>query len=132
MRHALGRSHKNVEHGRRALLEPRASFKVWYEAVAGSCRVWTDERLEMAGMLALVYGKVCYSIGCLIVSTLDGLFHSSPKPGRRREREKETTELTNTLFSNAGYEGGRLVPIQPSERFLKGMTARAPLNHIIK
>lgn len=40
------------------VLEPRASFKTWSETVAGRCRAWTDEHLETAGVLALVYGKV--------------------------------------------------------------------------
>ena len=39
-------------------LEPRKSFKVWSETVAGRCRQWSDEHLETAGVLALVYGKV--------------------------------------------------------------------------
>ncbi|KAF4605638.1 Light-sensor Protein kinase [Pleurotus pulmonarius] len=38
-------------------LEPRSSFKIWSETVAGKCRAWTDEQLETAGVLALVYGK---------------------------------------------------------------------------
>lgn len=53
-----GRPYKDGEDGRQTPLEPRASFKVWSETVAGKCRVWTDEQLEMAGVLALVYGKV--------------------------------------------------------------------------
>ncbi len=58
------------------VLEPRKSFKVrifslisyffalnlssqvWSERVAGRCRTWTDEQMETAGVLALVYGKV--------------------------------------------------------------------------
>jgi light-regulated signal transduction histidine kinase (bacteriophytochrome) len=40
------------------MLEPRKSFKVWSETVGGRCRAWTDEQLETAGVLALVYGKV--------------------------------------------------------------------------
>ena len=40
-------------------LEPRNSFKVWSENVAGRSRAWTDEHIETAGVLALVYGKVC-------------------------------------------------------------------------
>ena len=39
-------------------LEPRRSFKLWSETVAGRCRAWTDEHLETAGVLSLVYGKV--------------------------------------------------------------------------
>ncbi len=41
-----------------ANLEPRQSFKVWSETIAGRARIWTDEQLETAGVLALVYGKV--------------------------------------------------------------------------
>jgi light-regulated signal transduction histidine kinase (bacteriophytochrome) len=40
-------------------LEPRISFKAWSQTVAGRSRAWTDEQLETAGVLALVYGKVC-------------------------------------------------------------------------
>lgn len=48
-------------------LQPRRSFKVWSETVAGRCRLWTDEQLETAGVLALVYGKVSvYSSTCSI------------------------------------------------------------------
>lgn len=39
------------------LLEPRRSFKIWSETVGGRCRAWTDEQMETAGVLALVYGK---------------------------------------------------------------------------
>jgi light-regulated signal transduction histidine kinase (bacteriophytochrome) len=61
-----GRPNKDGEDGRRTSLEPRTSFRVWSETVVGRCRVWTDEQLEMAGVLALVYGKVCHSIDCLV------------------------------------------------------------------
>ena len=53
-----GRPYKDGENGRLTSLEPRRSFKVWPEIVAGRCRLWADEQLEMAGVLALVYGKV--------------------------------------------------------------------------
>lgn len=43
-------------------LEPRKSFKVWSETVTGRCRIWTDEQLETAGVLALVYGKVSIDV----------------------------------------------------------------------
>jgi len=46
-------------------LEPRKSFKTWSEIVAGRCRAWTDEELETAGVLALVYGKVCFTVAML-------------------------------------------------------------------
>ena len=55
-----GRPYKDGE--ARNVLEPRASFRLWSETVAGRCRSWSDEHLETAGVLALVYGKVCRCI----------------------------------------------------------------------
>lgn len=46
------------EAGSAAALEPRKSFKVWCETTTGRCRRWSDEQLETAGVLALVYGQV--------------------------------------------------------------------------
>ncbi|EIM81705.1 uncharacterized protein STEHIDRAFT_66042 [Stereum hirsutum FP-91666 SS1] len=66
-------------------LEPRKSFKVWSEKVAGRCRNWTDEQLETAGVLALVYGKFI-------------------EVWRQKETALQTTKLTNILLSNAGHE----------------------------
>jgi hypothetical protein len=51
------RPYKDGGNGLRASLEPRALFKVWSKTVAAPCRVWTEEQLETAGMLAFVYGK---------------------------------------------------------------------------
>ncbi|TBU22864.1 hypothetical protein BD311DRAFT_675110 [Dichomitus squalens] len=67
------------------LLEPRASFKTWSESVAGRCRAWTDEHLETAGVLALVYGKFI-------------------EVWRQKESALQTTKLTNILLSNASHE----------------------------
>lgn len=39
-------------------LAPRKSFKIWSEIVAGRCRAWTDDQMETAAILSLVYGKV--------------------------------------------------------------------------
>ena len=44
----------------KASLEPRASFKAWSEVISSRSRAWTDEQLETAGVLALVYGKVSF------------------------------------------------------------------------
>jgi len=50
-----------------ASLEPRTSFKSWSQTIQGKSRAWTDEQLETAGVLALVYGKVRHpTIGSLI------------------------------------------------------------------
>lgn len=56
--HWAGKPFKEGSGTDKISLEPRKSFKVWSEKVAGRCRNWTDEQLETAGVLALVYGKV--------------------------------------------------------------------------
>ncbi|KAK0201599.1 hypothetical protein DFS33DRAFT_1385902 [Desarmillaria ectypa] len=71
--------------GSNAMLEPRKSFKIWSETVAGRCRAWTDEQLETAGVLALVYGKFI-------------------EVWRQKESALQTTKLTNLLLSNASHE----------------------------
>ncbi|CAE6489892.1 unnamed protein product [Rhizoctonia solani] len=68
-----------------AFLEPRKSFKVWKETVSGRCRAWTDEQLETAGVLALVYGKFI-------------------EVWRQKETALKTNQLTNLLLSNASHE----------------------------
>ena len=56
--HWAGKPFKAADQENSAVLEPRKSFKSWSQIVAGRSRVWTDEQLETAGVLALVYGKV--------------------------------------------------------------------------
>ena len=73
-----------------ARLEPRKSFKTWSEKVAGRCRAWTDEQLETAGVMALVYGKFI-------------------EVWRQKETALQTTKLTNILLSNASHEGLQIV-----------------------
>ncbi|KAG6900397.1 hypothetical protein C0993_011385 [Termitomyces sp. T159_Od127] len=76
-----GKPYKEVnEHGRS--LEPRKSFKTWSEIVDGRSRQWTDEQLETAGVLALVYGKFI-------------------EVWRQKENALQTTRLTEILLSNA-------------------------------
>ncbi|KAF8895314.1 hypothetical protein BD779DRAFT_1498791 [Infundibulicybe gibba] len=79
-----GRPYKDQK-GPQPALEPRKSFKIWSETVAGRCRAWTDEQLETAGVLALVYGKFI-------------------EVWRRKESALQTTQLTNLLLSNASHE----------------------------
>ncbi|TDL22224.1 hypothetical protein BD410DRAFT_788955 [Rickenella mellea] len=68
-----------------AVLEPRKSFKMWSERISGRCRAWTDEQMETAGVLALVYGKFI-------------------EVWRQKETAIQTTQLTNLLLSNASHE----------------------------
>ncbi|KAF7981483.1 hypothetical protein HWV62_33533 [Athelia sp. TMB] len=66
-------------------LEPRKSFKIWSETVSGRSRAWTDEHMETASVLALVYGKFI-------------------EVWRQKESALQTTKLTNILLSNASHE----------------------------
>jgi light-regulated signal transduction histidine kinase (bacteriophytochrome) len=84
--HWAGRPHKADATDVQARLEPRTSFKVWSQVVAGRSRQWTDEQLETAGVLALVYGKFI-------------------EVWRQKESALQTTKLTNILLSNASHEG---------------------------
>lgn len=67
--HWAGKPHKQGA-GDLASLEPRKSFKIWSEVVAGRCRAWTDEQMETASVLSLVYGKVCIVIYLHFISHL--------------------------------------------------------------
>ena len=90
--------------GSMAALGPQRSFKVWSETVTGKCRRWTDEQLETAGVLALVYGKVC---GRTHPSLLIRKHQLSQfiEVWRQKESALQTTKLTNILLSNASHEG---------------------------
>lgn len=52
-----GKPYKDEKAGADASLEPRRSFKTWSETVTGRSRAWSDDQLESAGVLALIYGK---------------------------------------------------------------------------
>lgn len=52
-----GKPYKDGKASEEASLEPRKSFKAWTETVTGCSRAWTDDQLESAGVLALIYGK---------------------------------------------------------------------------
>ena len=62
---------KFIKEGTTGYLEPRTSFKTWSETVVGKCREWTEEQVETAAVLCLVYGKfieVCHCITSLVPS----------------------------------------------------------------
>ncbi|KAL0578952.1 hypothetical protein V5O48_003044 [Marasmius crinis-equi] len=83
--HWAGKPYKQPGNAGKANLEPRKSFRIWSEKLAGRCRAWTDEQLETAGVLALVYGKFI-------------------EVWRQKESALATTKLTNLLLSNASHE----------------------------
>ncbi|KAI0775514.1 hypothetical protein BD413DRAFT_470488 [Trametes elegans] len=100
-----GRPHKS--HENRNVLEPRRSFKTWSETVAGRCRAWTDEHVETAGVLALVYGKFI-------------------EVWRQKESALQTTKLTNILLSNASHEVR--TPLNHIINYLE-LAMNGPLDH---
>ncbi|KIY71736.1 hypothetical protein CYLTODRAFT_450579 [Cylindrobasidium torrendii FP15055 ss-10] len=67
------------------VLEPRKSFKVWSENVAGRSRAWADEQLDTAAVLALVYGKFIHV-------------------WRQKESALQANKLTTLLLNNASHE----------------------------
>ncbi|KAG8926385.1 Light-sensor Protein kinase [Tulasnella sp. 408] len=85
-----GKPHKPGEE-ETASLEPRTSFKAWAQTVMGRCRSWTDEQLETAGVLALIYGKASSSAHFIEV-------------WRQKENAVKSTQLASLLLTNASHE----------------------------
>ena len=76
---------KLVRPGTQAFLEPRKSFEVWTETVASRCRDWTEDQIETAAVLCLVYGKFI-------------------AVWRQREAALERSQLTRLLLANSAHE----------------------------
>ncbi|EPS41541.1 hypothetical protein H072_4535 [Dactylellina haptotyla CBS 200.50] len=76
---------KKMKAGTVGLLEPRESFKLWSETVNGKSREWTDDEVETAAVLCLVYGKFI-------------------EVWRQKEAALQTSQLTRILLANASHE----------------------------
>lgn len=76
---------KFVKEGTEGYLEPRKSFKSWTETIAGRCRDWTDEEIETASVLCLVYGKFI-------------------EVWRQKEAALQNSQLTRLLLANSAHE----------------------------
>lgn len=76
---------KFVKEGTEGYLEPRKSFKTWSETVVGKCREWTEEEIETAAVLCLVYGKFI-------------------EVWRQKEAALESSQLTRLLLANSAHE----------------------------
>ncbi|KAG6832020.1 hypothetical protein H0H92_006056 [Tricholoma furcatifolium] len=76
-------------------LEPRRSFEIWSEVVAGHSRAWTDEQMDTAGVLALVYGKVPVAdiVGQDLTRLESGRSTSSKEPFDLRDTIEVATRL---------------------------------------
>jgi len=76
---------KFIKAGTEGYLEPRKSFKSWSEMVVGRCRDWTDDEMETAAVLCLVYGKFI-------------------DVWRQKEAALQTSQLTRLLLANSAHE----------------------------
>jgi len=76
---------KFVKEGTAGYLEPRKSFKTWSETVVGKCREWTEEEIETAAVLCLVYGKFI-------------------EVWRQKEAALQSSQLTRLLLANSAHE----------------------------
>jgi len=76
---------KVIREGTQAYLEPRKSFKVWHETVLGKCREWSEEQVETAAVLCLVYGKFI-------------------EVWRQKEAALQNSRLTRLLLANSAHE----------------------------
>ncbi|KAI3321355.1 hsp90-like protein [Xylariaceae sp. AK1471] len=76
---------KVIKDGTANFLEPRSSFKVWHEMVIGKCREWSEEQVETAAVLCLVYGKFI-------------------EVWRQKEAALQSSRLTRLLLANSAHE----------------------------
>lgn len=76
---------KLTKEGTEGFLEPRRSFAVWSETVVGKCREWTEEQIETAAVLCLVYGKFI-------------------EVWRQKEAALQKSQLTKLLLANSAHE----------------------------
>lgn len=76
---------KYVKEGTEGYLEPRKSFRTWSETVVGKCREWTEEEIETAAVLCLVYGKFI-------------------EVWRQKEAALQNSQLTRLLLANSAHE----------------------------
>lgn len=76
---------KIIQEGTQDYLEPRKSFQVWHETVLGKCREWSEEQIETAAVLCLVYGKFI-------------------EVWRQKEAALQNSRLTKLLLANSAHE----------------------------
>ncbi|TKA82828.1 hypothetical protein B0A55_01047 [Friedmanniomyces simplex] len=76
---------KYIKEGTEGYLEPRKSFRTWSEKVVGKCRDWTEEEIETAAVLCLVYGKFI-------------------EVWRQKEAAVQNSQLTRLLLANSAHE----------------------------
>ncbi|KAI9803598.1 MAG: hypothetical protein M1825_001941 [Sarcosagium campestre] len=76
---------KYIKDGTDGHLEPRKSFRTWSETVVGRCKEWTDDQIDTAAALCLVYGKFI-------------------EVWRQKEDAVQNSRLTRLLLANSAHE----------------------------
>ncbi|KAI1806284.1 hsp90-like protein [Daldinia bambusicola] len=76
---------KVIKEGTSSFLEPRSSFRAWHEVVIGKSREWSEEQVETAAVLCLVYGKFI-------------------EVWRQKEAALQSSRLTRLLLANSAHE----------------------------
>ncbi|EWC46901.1 hypothetical protein DRE_03913 [Drechslerella stenobrocha 248] len=98
---------KVMKTGTVGMLEPRKSFKLWSEMVTGKSKEWTDDEVETAAVLCLVYGKFI-------------------EVWRQKEAALHTSQLTRILLANASHEVR--TPLNAIINYLE-IALEGPLDH---
>lgn len=94
---------KVIQEGTQDYLEPRKSFQVWHETVLGKCREWSEEQIETAAVLCLVYGTT--PLNSRLYRGANG--NSSGKfieVWRQKEAALQNSRLTRLLLANSAHE----------------------------
>lgn len=76
---------KMIKAGTSNFLQPRSSFKAWRETVVGKSRQWSEEQVDTAAVLCLVYGKFI-------------------EVWRQKEAALQSSRLTRLLLANSAHE----------------------------
>ncbi|CAM1501851.1 Fc.00g038350.m01.CDS01 [Cosmosporella sp. VM-42] len=94
---------KVIREGTAGYLEPRMSFKTWHETVVGRCREWSEEQVETAAVLCLVYGKFGHLYIVVRISD-SGLLGKFIEVWRQKEAALQSSKLTRLLLANSAHE----------------------------
>lgn len=92
---------KVVREGTADYLEPRSSFRTWHETVVGKCRDWTEEQIETAAVLCLVYGTFQRQMIFYTLLIFPGKFI---EVWRQKEAALHNNKLTRLLLANSAHE----------------------------
>ncbi|CAG8949312.1 hypothetical protein HYFRA_00004938 [Hymenoscyphus fraxineus] len=76
---------KIVQPGTQHFLQPRTSFARWTESVIGKSKAWTDDQLDTATVLSLLYGRFI-------------------EIWRQKESASQNSRLTRLLIRNSSHE----------------------------